>query len=78
MAIPAWRRRGERRGSVAAAGLEEKGQGPVSPSRSRRARAGVHVCVLRGVHRRAREGMHATRTRRGARHGAAATNGTGT
>jgi hypothetical protein len=60
-------------GSVAAAGLEGKGQGPVLAARSRRARAGVHACVLRGVHRRAREGMLATRTRRGARHGAAAT-----
>jgi hypothetical protein len=57
---------GEHRGSVAAAGLEEKGQGPVLPIRSRRARAGVHACALRGVHRRAREGMLATRTRRGA------------
>jgi hypothetical protein len=58
---------------VAAAGLEEKGQGPVLPSRSRRARAGVHACVLRGVHRRAREGMFASRMCRGARHDAATT-----
>jgi hypothetical protein len=58
-------------------GARREGQGPVLPIRSRRARAGVHACVLRGVRRRAREGMLATRTRRGARHGAAATDGTG-
>jgi hypothetical protein len=75
---PAWRRRGEHGGALAAAALKWKGQGSASPLRSRRACAGVHACVLRGVHRRAREGMFAPRTRRGARHGAAATDGTGT
>jgi hypothetical protein len=61
-------------GSVAAAGLKERGKTRfLCSKRLRRARAGVHACALRGVRRRAREGVPATRTRRGARHGAAAT-----
>jgi hypothetical protein len=54
-------------------GAQGRAKARFLPERWQRARAGVHVCVPRGVHRRAREGVPATRTRRGARHGAAGT-----